>query len=157
MTHSLERALRPSTDEAGRSWIECAESPADRRGRRKERERILSLLRFAVAGGVVELALPDGFLGPQDWALLIANSPTRFLIRAIDEDNLLSPSPAVPRLTLLAEPNAQRHIERTMTIDRPHHIIVISRSVRDPGNPNRELLDVVRHLSVADIVTRLQA
>ena len=157
MAHALEHALRPSTDDVGRSWISYTDATADSRAQRRQREHFLTLLRFAVAGGVAELAVPDGLLGDREWSLLLASSPTRFLSRAMDDGDFQPPQPHVPRLTLLLEAQAQRDIERTMIVHRPHHIIVLPRSVRDPGNPNRELLDVVRHLSIADILARLQA
>lgn len=157
IAHALEHALRPSTDDVGRSWISYTDATADSRGQRRQREQILTLLRFAVAGGVAELAVPDGLLADREWSLLLASSPTRFLSRAMDDGDFQSPQPPLARLTLLLEAQAQRDIERTMTVHRPRHIIVVPRSVRDPGNPNRELLDVVRHLSITDILARLQA
>lgn len=149
--------MRPSTDDAGRSWISYTDATADSRGQRRQREQILTLLRFAVAGGVTELAVPDGLLADREWSLLLASAPTRFLSRAMDDGDFHSPQPPLARLTLLLDAHAQRDIERTMIVHRPRHIIVVPRSVRDPGNPNRELLDVVRHLSITDILARLQA
>ena len=157
MAKALEQALRPSTDDVGRSWIAYTEAPHDTRGQRRQREQILSLLRFAVAGGVVEFAVPDGLLEQRDWSLLLASSPTRFLIRAIDDDDLQQANRTVPRLTLLPEAQAQREIERAMIVHRPRHIILVPREVRDPHNPNRGFLDVVRHLSLEDLLSRLQS
>jgi superfamily II DNA/RNA helicase len=155
MAHTLETALRPSTDDAGRSWIAYTEMLHDSRAQRRQREHILSLLRFAVTGGIVELAVPDDFLGQRDWSLLLASSPTRFLIRAIDDDDL--PSTAVARLTLLPGARAHRDIVRAMTVHRPRHILLVPRETRDPDNPNRGFLDVIRHLSLDDLLSRLQS
>ena len=157
MAQSLEHALRPSTDDAARSWIAYAEMPHDTRGQRRQREHVLTLLRFAVAGGVTELAVPDEFLGRREWSLLLAGSPTQFLIRAIDDDDVGLSTPATPRLTLLSGATADHDIERAMTVHRPRHILVVPRDIRDPDNPNRGLLDVVRHLSLDDLLSRLQS
>lgn len=157
MALELERALRPSTDGVGRSWIAYTEVAHDARSRRKQRESILSVLRFAVAGGVVELAVPDGFIGENEWSQLIAVSSTRFLMRAIDDHDFLAPPLAVSRLTLLPEAQTQHDVARAMSVHRPRHVLLVPRQARDPGNPNRGLLDVVRHLSLEDLLSRLQS
>lgn len=157
ITPLLDHALRPSIDDAGRSWIAYAALMYDTRHQRKQRENILSLLRFAVQGGVIELAVPDDFLGQGEWSLLRASSPTGFLMRAVEDDDLSLPTQAVPRLTFLSEADADRDIGRAMIVHRPRHILLVPKEVRDPDNPNRGLLDIVRHLSLDDLLSRLQS
>jgi hypothetical protein len=47
-------------------------------------------------------------------------------------------------------------VEQAMIVHRPYHIIVVPRSLPDPLSPRRCLLDVRRHLSIEDILARLQ-
>jgi hypothetical protein len=157
LAQSFDEALRPSTDGAGRSWISYTDTPNDTRGQRRQREQVLSLLRFAVASGVTELALPADFLGTREWSQLLAGSPTQFLIRAVDDDDLALSTPATPRLTLLSETATNSDIVRAITVHRPRHILLIPRELRDPDNPHRGLMDVVRHLSLDDLLSRLQS
>jgi hypothetical protein len=54
-----------------------------RRGQRgieqaKKLTWILNLLRYIVAGGIVELAVPDGTLSEMDWAQLTTRSPCKW-------------------------------------------------------------------------------
>ncbi len=156
---SLEQALAPCRDEGGRAWIACDIAPSGPREARRWRERILTLLRYAVAGGIVEVALPDGLLDEEGWRQLAARAPLRFIIRATMDPPLtapLTPELPVPRLTLLVEHQLNPEaLMRVMQVHRPSHLIVLPRDVADPDRPYRRLLDVIRHLSIDDVLTRL--
>lgn len=159
LSAAFERALAPCSDGAGRAWVSYEELFGDAKEMRRWREQLLSLLRYSVAGGITELALPDGSLSSREWSQLTSRAPLRFLIRATtDSDDRTAPAAPVPRLTLLGEERlAPAALERVMIVRRPRHIIVVPRIAPDPTHPQRRLLDVVRHLSVEDLLARLQS
>jgi len=106
----------------------------------------------------VELSVPDGILSQKDWAQLTTRSPYRFLIRASNKEERNSAHIPVSRLTILDDRDiSPNEIERVMTIDRPRHIIVIPASARDPRAQNRRLVDMVRKISIDDLLVRLQS
>jgi hypothetical protein len=159
LSAELERALAPCTDEVGRSWVAYEDTYGDQKELRRWRERIHTILRYFVAGGVVELAVGDDSLSSREWSQLTSRSPVRFLIRAVtDGDDSGTPVLPVPRVTLLEEQRlTTRAVERAMVTLRPRHVIVAPRSLPDPTRPHRRLFDVARHLSVDDLVSRLQS
>lgn len=160
VSQGLERALAPSCDDAGRAWIAYDPVGGDAREQRRSRDRLLSLLRYAVSGGIVEFSLPGELLREEDWHQLCARAPLRFLIRTSDAA-LSSVAPLaedllVPRLTLLAERDAvTATVERVMRIHRPRHVLVLPRDLPDPTRPYRRFFDVARHLSLGDLISRL--
>src|SRR5262249_16887694 len=139
LSSDFERALAPGSDETGRTWISYEEALGDIREQRRWRDRLLSLLRYSVAGGVVELAVPDGTLSDREWSDLTLRAPLRFLIRSIgDTDDFTTQAAPVPRLTLLrAERLVPAGLQRVMILHRPRHIIVLPRNVPDPTWPHR--------------------
>ena len=160
LSANFERALAPCSDEVGRAWVSYEEVfGSASREMRQWRERLLSLLRYSVAGGITELAIPDGSLSSREWLQLTSRAPHRFVIRSTaDLDSRTAPAAPVPRLTLLGEQClALGALEKVMIVHRPRHIIVVPRSTPDPAQPQRRLLDVVRHLSIEDILARLQS
>lgn len=159
LSEDFARALSTCTDEAGRAWISYDSSYGDSREARRWRERVLGLLRYAVAGGIAELAVPDGVLSPSDWSQLTARAPFRFLIRgAFESHDLPLASEPVPRLTLLGEgQEGAAALEDIMILNRSHHVIVAPRNIADTTNPKRSLFDVVRHLSIEDLLSRLNS
>ena len=153
----FERALSPCLDEGGRYWVAYDGIPSDPRDFRKWHENFISLLRYAVAGGVVELSVPDSTLSTKEWSQLIMRSANNFIIRASESEQGSREAWQVPRLTLLgAQPLTPGTVEQAMIVYRPYHIIVVPRSQADPLAPHRRLLDVRRHLSIEDILARLQ-
>jgi ATP-dependent DNA helicase RecQ len=153
----FEQALGPCLDGVGRAWISYEPTQGDQREQRRWRERLMSLFRFAVAGGITELSLPDGTLSSQEWSQLGATAAAKFLIRAADSDRMVS-APPVPRLTLLdGHGNDATRLERTMMINRPLHVIVAPQFVLHPLHPHRRLFDVTRHSAIEDVLTRLRA
>jgi hypothetical protein len=158
LSAELERALLPCSDEVGRSWISCELMPSDSKDLRRWREKILSLLRYATSGGIVELSIPDDVLSGKDWSQLIIRSTHRFLIRDSAIRGTRSGHQPVSRLTLVVGnlSNAQS-LEEAMMLHRPRHIILVSHDLKDPRAPHRRLVDVVRHLSIEDVLARLQS
>jgi superfamily II DNA/RNA helicase len=161
LTASLLRALEPCTDEADRSWIACEPAPSEGRGARRWRERMVRLLQYFVAGGVVELAVPEGLLTRTDWQRLGAQAPLGFLFSSTSRfpvpGHEASVAP-VPRFSLLAEGEADpASVEHVIQLARPHHLIALPRGTPDPRRPDRQLFDVVRHLSADDVLARLES
>ena len=159
LSADFERALAPCSDSAGRAWISYEAVLGDARETRRWKERLLNLLRFSVAAGISELAVPDASLSSREWSQLTARATFRFLVRATtDMDDRSTPAAPVPRLTLIAQnPLVPEDLERAMIVHRPRHVIVVPRSAPDPTQPRRRLLDVVRHLSIEDVLARLQS
>jgi ATP-dependent DNA helicase RecQ len=157
LSAELERTLAPCTDEVGRSWVTYEAVLRQSREYRKWRERLLNLLRYIVAGGIVELAVPEGMLSEKDWTQLTTRSPYNFLIRASNADDGNLANVPVPRLTLLDDLHTStRELEQVMMIDRPRHIIVVQTSAQDPRALTRRLVDMVRHYSIDDLLARLR-
>jgi hypothetical protein len=158
LSPDFERALAPCSDEVGRSWVSYEAIGCDTRELRRWRERMVSLLRYAVADGITELLIPDNFLSNGEWSQLTQRAPLRFLIRSTAEANdRAKPVAPVPRLTLLGERQVSAaDLEEVMIVNRPRHVIVIPRNAPDPTRPQRRLLDVVRHLPIEDLLSRLQ-
>ncbi|HMI82571.1 MAG TPA: protein DpdF [Polyangiaceae bacterium] len=159
---SLERALAPCSDDAARSWISYDMEVGDARESRRWHDRVLNLLRHAVSGGIVELCLSRGFIRDEDWSQLAARSPLRFLLRtdvgASSTSEPFGQEVRGPRLTLLTKQDATTgEVERIMRTLRPRHVIVLPRDLRDPERPSRRLFDVTRHLTVEDLLLRLEA
>ena len=111
-----------------------------------------------VAGGIVELSVPDGILSAKDWAQLTMRSPQNFLIRGSVAGDRDAADVPVPRFTLVDEQHVTPiDVEQVMMVHRPRHIIVVPPNAPDPRLPRRRLLDMVRHLSIQDLVARLQS
>jgi ATP-dependent DNA helicase RecQ len=157
LSAELERALAPSQDEVGRFWIAYEAIPKQSREFRKWHDSLFSLLRYMVSGGVVELSLPQVLLSGTNWTQLTMRSPANFLIRASGSEDQKSGQPFVPRLTFVDDKNnGPAELEQIMMIYRPQHIIVVPRVTTDPRSPHRRLLEMVRHLSMEQILARLQ-
>ncbi len=159
LSSEFERALTSFSDDVGRAWISYEEVLGDARETRRWKERLLSLLRHSVTAGITELAIPEGTISNREWTQLTARASLRFLIRAAtDKDDQRTPAAPVPRLTIVSQrTSASMELERAMIVNRPRHIIVVPRGVPDPTRPQRRLLDVVRHLSIEDVLARLQS
>jgi len=158
LSTDLRRALAPCSDDVGRSWIASRALPGDPRELRRWREGIRSLLRYAVTGGVVEFCVPDDVLSDKDWSDFMRRSSHRFVIRDYAVGNSLDRTLPVPRLTLLDERNLNAvAVEQVLMLNRPRHIVIVPPSTPDPHLPYRRLLDLVRHLSVEDLLARLQS
>lgn len=154
---ALQRALSPCSDSGGRYWVAHDGIPGDPRELRRWHENFISLLRYVVAGGVMELSVPDGTLSPKEWSQLIMRSANNFIIRAPQIEDGSAAAWQVPRLTLIgAQPLNIETVEQSMIVNRTHHIIVVPRSLQDPLARQRRLLDIRRHLSIEDILARLQ-
>jgi ATP-dependent DNA helicase RecQ len=160
LSASLDRALAPCSDEVGRSWVAYVANHGDAKKLREWRDQILMFLRYAVSGGIVELSLPEGLIRETDWSQLGKRASFRLLFRTTAETVFTHSPPVfdmpVPRLTLLGERDTEPdNVSRIMRINRPRHVILLPRDVTDPTRPDRRLLDVKQHLSIADVLTRL--
>ena len=154
----FQRALAPCSDDVGRSWISCRALPGDSKEARRWREGIRSLLRFAVTSGVVEFSVPDDVLSDKDWSDFLRRSSHRFVIRVHGAGDSSEAGLPVPRLTLLDERElSPALVEKVLIVNKPRHIIIVPPSAPDPHLPYRRLLDLVRHLSIEDLLARLQS
>ncbi|MCZ2153740.1 MAG: hypothetical protein LC114_07545 [Bryobacterales bacterium] len=132
--------------------------PKDAKQRRKWLERVLSFLGYAVAGGIAEVAVPEGLLSQKDWSNLMMRSPYRFLIRSANHADRPVDALQIPRVTVLdGHPVDPAIVEHTMMIDRPRHIILLPPPTFHPRHPDRRLLDMLRHGAIEDILLRLQS
>ncbi len=158
LSETLVRALSGCSDEVGRSWIANESMPKDTKQRRKWLERVLSFLRYAVAGGIAEVSVPEGLLSQKDWSQLMMRSPYRFLIRSANQAERRTEAMRVPRVTVLAGQLIDPAIvEQTMMIDRPRHIILLPPTTPHPRHATRRLLDMLPHGAIEDILLRLQS
>lgn len=135
---------------------------ADAKESRRWRDRVLALLRHAVSGGIVELCLSGDLLRDEDWSQLAGRAPLRFLLRTeVGANSASQPFEQelqAPRLTLLTKQDATTTVvERVMRTHRPRHVIVLPRDVPDPERLYRRLFDVTRHLTIEDLLLRLEA
>lgn len=158
LSSELLRALSGCSDGVGRSWIANEAMPKDSKQRRKWLERVLLFLRYAVAGGIAEVAVPQGLLTQKDWSQFMMRSPYRFLIRSANQEDRSVEALHVPRVTVLdGYPVDKTIVEHTMMIDRPRHIILLPPTTTDPQRPDRRLLDIRSHGAIEDILLRLQS
>jgi hypothetical protein len=158
LSAELERALAPSRDEAGRFWIAYDATSKEAREFRKWHDRVLSLLRYLVSGGIIELCLPEGVLSKTDWTQLTMRSSQKFLIRCSVSEDGSSGQVCVPRFTLVDEKTSSAdQLERIMMLYRPQHIILAPKDTTDFRSPHRRLFDMFGHLSMNEILARLQS
>lgn len=158
LSADLVRALSGCSDEAHRSWIANEPMPTDAKQRRKWLERILSFLRYAVAGGIAEVSIPQGLLSAKDWSQLMMRSPYRFLIRSANHEGRAVDELQVPRVTILDGHTIDpATVEHTMIVHRPRHIVLLPPTTPHPGRPDCRLLDMLPHGAIEDILLRLQS
>lgn len=154
----LERALAPSRDAAGRFWLAYDAAPREAREFRKWHDQVLSLLRYLVSGGLIELCLPQGVLSTADWMHLTIRSSQKFLIRCAGYEDRSSAQECVPRFTLVDEKhNGAVDLEQIMMVYRPRHVILAPEDTTDPRSPHRRLFDMFGHLSLNEVLARLQS
>jgi ATP-dependent DNA helicase RecQ len=158
LSAELERALSPSRDDAGRFWLAYDGDPKEARDFRKWHDRLLSLLRYLVSGGIIELCLPEGVLSTTDWTQLTMRSSQRFLIRCPGSDDHNSGQECMPRFTFVDDKhNSAVELEQIMMVYRPQHIILAPKDTIEPGSPHRRLFDMFGHLSMNEVLARLQS
>jgi hypothetical protein len=111
-----------------------------------------------VTGGIVEFCVPEDLLSDKDWSDFIRRSSHRFLVRDYALEDRSETALPVPRLTLLDERNlTPTAVEQMLMVNRPRHMVIVPPNTPDPRLPYRRLLDLVRHLSVEDLLARLQS
>jgi ATP-dependent DNA helicase RecQ len=158
LSPELDRALAPSKDEAGRFWIAYEATLKEAREVRKWHDRILSLLRYLVSGGIIELCLPHGALSTNEWTQLTMRSSQKFLIRCSGTEDRSAGQVCMPRFTLVDEKhNSAVELEQIMMVYRPQHVILAPKDTTDPRSPHRRLFDMFGHLSLNEILARLQS
>jgi hypothetical protein len=64
----------------------------------------------------------------------------------------------MPRFTFVDEKhNSAVELEQIMMVYRPQHVILAPKDSTDPRSPHRRLFDMVGHLSLNEILARLQS
>lgn len=152
----FKNAMNVCSDEHRRIWLLCPRVGNDAKERRKWREALMSFLKYAAAAGILEFCLPEALLSQNDWTQLIRQSGPRFLLRT-SHSNPETAALAVPRLTLVGDSGPMElEIESAMKMSRPWHIILFRDNTPDPRAKHRNLIDVVRYLSVDNALARLR-
>jgi hypothetical protein len=153
----LLSALEPGTDEHNRVWIGYDAPAADALGRRAWKNLQMTLLRFAVAGGIVALNVPHELLAQPEWEQLCAATPSRFLSRD-DGDSVewKSSQLSLARLSLVEHDASSERFARIASMDAPYHVIVVPLGYPDPSRPDRPFLSIRPHLSLAQAIERLE-
>jgi ATP-dependent DNA helicase RecQ len=157
LSESIKSALSPCRDGAGRFWISYEIPMGDSLRMRAAVQPITEVLKFCVAGGFVELALPDWIGSPETWAVLARQTSAKFLVRttpsSTSADGLY-----VPRVTMLGGSDVdQKSLGLAMSADHPGHLIFFPTNLRDPRNLERCIADMFPHVSIHNILSRLQA
>jgi hypothetical protein len=156
---AVVRALSPAIDDVGRAWISYERAGSEPREARRWRDRIWNLLRFAVAHGFVEFCVPVQALEPSEWSQLSLRATHGVIVRGELAEGI-APDVAMPlpRLTWLSfESVNSGALARAMRLDRPSHVLLVPEDARDPRHPERRLFDVVRHLTLSDLIVRLES
>jgi ATP-dependent DNA helicase RecQ len=154
LTASVKAALSSCLDDAGRAWISYS-VPFERRQHRRWRDEVLRLLSFAVAGGVVDLNLPEDLLTEAHWKSLVLRSPHRFVVNAAHSAS--STATLWPRLTLLPNESDAATVGEAMRVNTSTHLIVFPTEIPDPSRPTRRLVDVVRHVDLRQVLAALES
>jgi hypothetical protein len=154
---SIRSSLAACHDKRGRFWVTYDIPSGDSLKIREAKQTIMDVLKFAVAGGFTELVLPEWIDNSANWAVFSRQASTRFLLR----NNVGPPSSdnlQVPCVTILGNtPEDQRGLSSAMMKDRPAHLILFPTSLRDPRRLDRRISDVVPHISIQNLLSRLQA
>jgi ATP-dependent DNA helicase RecQ len=150
-------AMAACSDKHQRAWLLCPQAGNDAKERRNRREALVSFLKYAVTAGIQELSLPDGTLTDSEWLQLNQQSKTRFLVRSypgsVPEINQLP----LPKLTLINDTgDVHGEIESAMKASRPWHIILFRDNTPDPRAKQRNLIEVMRYLSIDAALARLR-
>jgi hypothetical protein len=158
LAQAFERALAPCSDGVGRFWITYHLESGDARSARRWQGSLMSLLRLAVSNGVVELCLIGHSIPDTEWSQLVSWSTGRFIIRTLASNDYVAPSAVspVPRLTLLDNAAIRQGLlPDVAATPRPIHIIVSPDDTPDPDWPQRRFFDVVPHLPLDELLSRL--
>jgi superfamily II DNA/RNA helicase len=154
---ALQSALSLCHDGTGRFWVSYDVPKGDPLSLSSAIERLTDVLSLLVAGGFLELDLP-GWIGYADtWRVLAAQSAANFVMRtrALDSQDA---GVFVPRITMLGGSEMdQRALAAAMAAECPAHLILFPTNLRDPGRMERRIHEVVPHISIHTLLSRLQA
>lgn len=157
LSESIKLALSPCRDSAGRFWISYEIPTGDSLRMRAATQTITEVLKFCVAGGFVELVLPDWIGSRETWSILARQTPGKFLVRTT-ASSTSAEGLYVPRVTMLGGTDLdQQSLGLAMMADCPGHLIFFPANLRDPRNFERCIADIAPHISVHNILSRLQA
>jgi hypothetical protein len=150
-------ALQPGTDQHNRVWIGYDAPPPDMLGRRAWKNQQMTLLRFAVAGGIATVDVPLDLLTQAEWRQLSASTQSRFLARdEVDSVDWKSSSLRLARLSLVEYGASKERFARVAGADAPYHVILVPVDYPDPARPDRRFLSVRPHLSLVQAIERLE-
>jgi hypothetical protein len=153
----IRSALTPCSDGAGRFWTSYEIPEGDALRMRASIQTITEVLKFAVSGGFLEFALPDWLNTHDTWSILARQSTTKLLLRS-EPSGSEWPGLHIPRVTMLVGGHAdQDSLDRAMTVACPAHLILFPTNLHDPRRLDRKISEVVPHISIHNLLSRLQA
>jgi hypothetical protein len=156
ISSDLQAVIENFSDAAQRCWVSMPVPGSDRAYRRRTLSDIVRCLATLVSRGVLEIAVPDGYVTQRDWDQLRNASPIKFVIRGTEQDDAFSPPPPLARASVLPlELSDATVLENTMSLQRPMHIIFFPDHLSDPRQPLRRLRDMVPHCALDAFVSRL--
>ena len=89
--------------------------------------------------------------------MLLRQASTRFLLRS-EPEGTQEAGLRIPRVTMLGgSEKDQAFLSSAMMIDSPAHLILFPTNLRDPRRLDRRISDVVPHISIHNLLSRLQA
>lgn len=142
-------------------WVAYARAGSSTQ-RRQLWRRILSFAEASVEAGVLEIAASAKWMQDTGLRRLYQRSPTRFIVcRDVCEadgvrlDGRRTSLP-LPRLSLL-DPDTRQLPDHLFMLDRPLHVIVTPDHVPDVDRPDRSLMAVTDHISLDQVLARVEA
>jgi ATP-dependent DNA helicase RecQ len=153
----IRSALSLCHDGTDRYWVSYDLPKGDALSLSSSTETITEALRLLVAGGFLEFALPDWMGEPETWRVLARQSQAKFIVR--NQASLASEAGIlIPRVTMLGGSDAdQKVLGVAMAATSPAHVILFPTNLRDPRRMDRRISDVVPHISIHTLLSRLQA
>ena len=152
----LLQLLGNYSDSAQRCWVLMPVPGLNPAQRRRTLSDVFRCLNLLVSRGVIEVAVPDGYLSQRNWDQLRNASPIKFVIRGTDQDDAFSPPPPLARASVLPLDLPDLTVlQNTMSLQRPTHIIFFPENLSDPRQPFRRLRDMVPHCALDAFVSRL--
>lgn len=154
---AIRSALSLCHDGTDRYWVSYDLPKGDALSLSSSTETITEALRLLVACGFLEFALPDWMGGSETWRILARQSQVKFVVR--NQASLASEAGILlPRVTMLGGADAdQKALGVAMAANSPAHVILFPTNLRDPRRMDRKISDVVPHISIHTLLSRLQA
>jgi len=137
--------------------ITCPRPAPTRREARRHDAIMSAFLKRLVERGLREIAADDAWLERPDYLELYRHArPPIVLHCSPDEDQgPLGGGLPVPRLSMLQAHCTPKRLRIALEVERPVHFVLLPDDVPDLDHPARRFLDTRPHLSLQDIIRRL--